>query len=107
MKYLLLLLLTSAISFGQQPALKEQSLPAIKGKMLLPEGWFLKEQSEDGVTVYQITREKAENEGDTFSAGLIFSVTTNVPDRASMKPSEYANDLLTSAQDEGDDAKLE
>ena len=107
MKYLLLLLLTSAISFGQQPALKEQSLPAIKGKMLLPEGWFLKEQSEDGVTVYQITREKAENEGDIFSAGLIFSVTTKVPDRASMKPSEYANDLLTSAQDEGDDAKLE
>ena len=106
MKYLLLLLLTSAISLGQ-PALKEQSLPTIKGKMLLPEGWFLKEQSEDGVTVYQITREKVENEGDIFSAGLILSVTTKVPDRASMKPSEYANDLLTSAQDEGEDAKLE
>lgn len=107
MKRFLLILLTTAISFGQQPALKEQALSAVKATMLLPEGWHMKEQSEDGVTVYQITREKAENEGDIFSAGLIFSITTKVPDRASMKPSEYANDLLTSAQEEGDDAKLE
>ena len=107
MKYLLLILMTTAIVFGDQPALKEQALPAIKAKILLPEGWHIKEQSEDGVTVYQITREKAENEGDIFSAGLILSVTTKVPDRASMKPSEYANDLLSSAQEEGDGAKLE
>jgi hypothetical protein len=45
-------------------------------------------ESEDGVTVCQVSREKAENEDDAFSAGLILSVTTKVPDRASMKPSE-------------------
>jgi hypothetical protein len=107
MKHLLLILLTSAIAFGQQPPLKEQTLAAIKASIFLPDGWHMKEESEDGVTVYQVSREKAESEGDIFSAGLILSVTTKVPDRASMKPSEYANDLLASAQDEGDGAKLE
>jgi len=107
MKHLLLILLTATSLLGQQPALKEQALSAIKAKMLVPEGWFTKEESDDGVIVYQISREKAETEGDTFSAGLILSVTTKVPDRASMKPSEYASDLLSSAQDEGDGAKLQ
>jgi hypothetical protein len=107
MKTFLLIFLTTAMALAQQPALKEQALPEVKAKMLLPDGWYMKEESEDGVTVYQISREKAEAEGDTFTAGLILSVTTKVPDRASMKPSEYANDLLTSAQDEGDSVKME
>src|SRR3977135_1549931 len=107
MKRLLLVLFTTAATLGQQPAFKEQALPAIKAKMLLPDGWFMKEESEDGVIVYQISREKAEAEGDIFNAGLILSVTTKVPDRASMKPSQYASDLLSSAQEEGDGAKLE
>ena len=107
MKHLLFLVLTAAMALGQQPPPKEQALPAIKGSILLPDGWHLKEESEDGVVVYQISREKAENQEEIFSTGLILSVTTKVPDRASMKPSEYAHDLLTSAQEEGDGAKLE
>ena len=107
MKHLLLILFTIASALGQQAALKEQALPAINAKILIPEGWFTKEESDDGVTVYQVSREKAENEEDVFSAGLILSVTNKVPDRASMKPSEYASDLLSSAQDEGDGAKLQ
>jgi PsbP len=107
MKHLLLILFTVASVLGEQAALKEQALPAIKAKILIPEGWFTKEESDDGVTVYQVSREKAENEEDVFSAGLILSVTNKVPDRASMKPSEYASDLLSSAQDEGDGAKLQ
>jgi hypothetical protein len=107
MKPLLFLVLTAALAFGQQPTLKEQALPAIKGSILLPEGWHLKEESEDGVIVYQISRDKAESEEEIFSTGLILSVTTKVPDRASMKPSEYARDILTSAQEEGEGAKLE
>ncbi len=107
MKHLLLILFTVASVLGEQAALKEQALPAINAKILIPEGWFTKEESDDGVTVYQVSREKAENEEDVFSAGLILSVTNKVPDRASMKPSEYASDLLSSAQDEGDGAKLE
>jgi hypothetical protein len=107
MKIPLIIFLTASTLLAQQSGLKEQPLPEIKAKMLIPEGWFTKEDSEDGVTVYQITREKAENEGDAFSAGLILSVTNKVPDRASMKPSEYASDLLSSAQDEGDGAQLQ
>ena len=107
MKHFLLILFTIASVLGEQAALKEQALPAIKAKILIPEGWFTKEESDDGVTVYQVSREKAESEEDVFSAGLILSVTNKVPDRASMKPSEYASDLLSSAQDEGDGAKLQ
>lgn len=107
MKRFLLILFTVASVLGEQPSLKEEALPAIKAKILIPDGWFTKEGSEEGVTVYQISREKAENEGDVFSAGLILSVTTKVPDRAFMKPSEYASDLLSSAQDEGDAGKLQ
>jgi hypothetical protein len=107
MKHLLFLVLTAATIFGQQPSLKEQALPAIKGSILLPDGWHMKEESEDGVIVYQIGPEKSENEEEIFSTGLILSVTTKVPDRASAKPSEYANDLLTSAQEESNGAKLE
>jgi hypothetical protein len=107
MKPLLFLVLTAAMAVGQQPALKEQALPAIKGSILLPDGWHINEESEDGVIVYQISREKPESGEEIFGTGLILSVTTKVPDRASMKPSEYAHDLLASAQEEGDDAKLE
>lgn len=107
MKHLLLILFTVARVLGEQAPLKEQALPAINAKILIPEGWFTKQESDDGVTVYQVSREKAENEEDVFSAGLILSVTNKVPDRASMKPSEYASDLLSSAQDEGDGAKLQ
>ena len=107
MKHLLFLVLTAAMAFGQQPTLKEQALPAIKGSILLPDGWHLKEESEDGVIVYQMSREKAESEEEIFSTGLILSVTTKVPDRASVKPSQYAHDLLTSAQEEGEGGKLE
>ena len=39
MKHLLFLVLTAAMAFGQQPTLKEQALPAIKGSILLPDGW--------------------------------------------------------------------
>jgi hypothetical protein len=107
MKFPLIILLTAVSVVAQQPVLKEQTLPAIKATMLIPEGWFTKEESEDGITIYQFTREKAESEGDVFSAGLILSVTSKVPDRASMKPSEYASDLLSAAQDEGDGAELQ
>lgn len=83
------------------PAGSTAELKAIKGSIQLPSGWFLREEGEDGLTVYQITREKVESENDPFTAGLIISVTTKVPDRNSMKPSEYAAELLSSTQDEG------
>jgi hypothetical protein len=79
---------------------KETALPAIKASVNLPAGWYIREQTEDGVTVYQISREKVESESDTFTAGLILSVTTKVPERAEMKPSAYAAELLSATQDD-------
>ena len=72
--HLIIVVVTTNLA-AQQAALKEQAFPEIKAKMLIPEGWFTKGESEDGVTVYQISREKAESEDDVFSAGLILSVT--------------------------------
>lgn len=97
---LFLLVLTTCCVAGE-PALTETPLPAIKGSLQLPQGWFVKEDASEGTFVYQITREKVESENDPFTAGLILSVTTKVPDRASMKPSEYAAELLSSTQEDG------
>lgn len=79
---------------------KETALPAIKATVHLPAGWYIREQAEDGVTVYQISREKVESESDPFTVGLILSVTTKVPERAEMKPSAYATELLSATQDD-------
>jgi len=96
-----ILLTLAAAAFAQEPALKKQELTAIKGSILLPEGWFLKEDTDDGLTIYQISREKAEKEGDAFTAGLILTVTPKVTERAEVKPSNYALDLLPSGDDDG------
>lgn len=82
-----------------EPIGDQTPLSAIKGSILVPKGWFLKESTEDGVTVYQITREKVESEHDPFTAGLIFSVTTKVPERTEMKPGAYAEELFSAGED--------
>lgn len=101
LKSLLFLLAMATSCLAGDPALKDTPLTAIKGSLGLPEGWFIKEDANDGTFVYQITREKVESENDPFTAGLILSVTTKVPDRASLKPSEYATELLSSTQEDG------
>jgi len=84
-----------------EAVLNKQELTTIKGSILLPEGWFLKEDTDEGVTIYQITREKIEKEGDPFTTGLIVTVTPKITERTEMKPSAYALDLLPSGDDEG------
>ena len=70
-------------------------------------GHALAALAEHGLSRAGLLSELAESEEEIFSTGLILSVTTKVTDRASVKPSEYAHDLLASAQEEGDGAKLE
>ncbi len=101
MRYLLLAVFAASAALAQDPAWKEETLPAIKATLQLPEGWHLKEETEDGVAVYQITREKLESSNDSFTDELILSATPKVPERAGMKPSEYASELLASALEEG------
>ena len=100
MRALLFIALLTTAAFAQEPAMKKQDLTAIKGSIELPEGWFLKEDTEDGVSIYQITREKTEKEGDTFTAGLILTVTPKVQERTGESPSAYAKDILPSSPDE-------
>ena len=97
----LLIALAATASPAGEAVLNKQDLTTIKGSILLPEGWFLKEDTDDGVTIYQITREKIEKEGDPFTTGLIVTVTPKVTERTEMKPSAYALDLLPSGDDEG------
>jgi len=102
MKTLLCALLVAcfpAVLFAAEPGWREQDLPAVKARILVPEGWHLTEQEEEGVVIYQITRENVEPGSDTYIAGLTLSVTTKVPERAELSPSKYAAELLASAED--------
>lgn len=100
MKYLLLAFLPLAALLAEEPAMKEQPLAAIKGSCLLPEGWFFSESTEEGVTVYEISKEKPPEDGNAPAEGVILSVTPKVNERAEMKPSDYAAELLSAAAEE-------
>lgn len=100
MKYLLLAIFSLATVMAEEPAVKEQALADIKATCQMPEGWFFSENTEDGVSVYQISKEKPAAEGETPAVGLILSATPKVTERAEMRPSAYAEELLSAAQDE-------
>lgn len=100
MRFLALTLLLATTALAQEPALQKQDLSAIKGSILMPKDWHFQESTDEGVTIYQITREKVEEDGGFFTAGLILTVTPKVPERAGESASEYAADILPSAPDE-------
>lgn len=100
MKHLLFALLPLTLALADEPAMKEQPLTAIKGSCSLPEGWFFSESTDEGVTVYQISKEKPAEDGDAPGEGLIMSATPKVTERAGVKPSEYAAELLSAAAEE-------
>lgn len=99
MKRLLLACLLISSAIAQTPAGKEQPLTAVKGSILIPEGWHFQEEAEDGVFIYYVTREKVDN--NSFTAGLVLTVTTKVQERAEESPSQYAADLLPSPEEPG------
>ncbi len=87
------------------PPLKEQPLPAIKGTVSLPDGWVIKDKSEEDAPVYEVVREKPA--GGEIPPGFILSVTTKVPERTKteeqpgMAASAYAVELLPSESEPG------
>lgn len=81
---------------AEMPLLQKRDLPSVKASIELPEGWQVKEESEDGVAVFQVSRE--EPGGGASTAGFTLTVTTKIPERANMKASEYAKDLLGSSE---------
>lgn len=88
-----------ALLFAADSGWKEQALPAAKARIQIPDDWHLTEQEEEGVIVYQISRESVEPGMDNYIAGLTLSVTTKVPERAELSPSKYAAELLSSTED--------
>lgn len=100
---LALTLLITGLSFiqAQEPALKELPLPAAKATIQIPEGWHVREDNEEGVIVYQITREQISPETGTFLVGFTLSITPDVPGRAQMTPSQYARELLSFSVEDG------
>jgi hypothetical protein len=95
-----LLLLSASAALAETP-LKELPLPAAKASILIPDGWHVKEDNEEGVIVYLVTREKITETGGTYSVGLTLSVTPDVPGRAQMSPSKYAAELLAFSVEDG------
>ena len=57
----LALALPLAATFAGEPVLQEKALPEIKGSILVPEGWFVQQEKEDGVIVYRISRDQPVN----------------------------------------------
>lgn len=100
MRAIAVFLVLATTALAQEPVLKKQELTTVKGSILVPEGWFFKEDTDEGVSIYQISREKGDKEGEPFSVGLILTVTPKVPERAGESPSQYAADILPSSADE-------
>ncbi len=96
-----ILLLLALPAVATEPPLKELPLPAVKASLQIPEGWHVKEDNEEGVIVYQISREEITETGGTYSVGLTLSVTPDVPGRAQMSPSKYAAELLAFSVEDG------
>lgn len=93
--------LASAVLGGDPPALAEQPLKEIKAAVKIPEGWHIRTDSDEGVVVYQITREAMDAAEGTFLVGFTLSVTPDVPGRLQVPPSQYAADLLNFSVEEG------
>ncbi len=83
------------------PVLKDLPLPAVKASVRIPEAWHVREDNEDGVIVYQISREEISEGGATFLVGFTLTVTPDVPGRAMMAPSKYAAELLSFSVEDG------
>ncbi len=98
------LVLSTMLTFPTVAAdlpLKELPLTTAKASMQIPEGWHVKEDNEEGVIVYQISREEISDAAGTYSVGLTLSVTPDVPGRAQMSPSKYAAELLAFSVEDG------
>lgn len=87
------------------PALVEHRLEDVGAVLRAPEAWHQRRDEEEGVVVYQWTREKVEEAGAAFRAGLTLTVTPDVPGRTGLPPSRYAAELLAFAAEEGGQVK--
>lgn len=83
-----------------EPALVDHTFEDIAVKARIPEGWHINRDEEEGVVVYQVSRERPGASGE-YHAGFTLSMTPDVPGRAGLKPGLYAQDLLSFAVEDG------
>lgn len=80
------------------PVLEEKPLPEIRASIALPKDWFVHQEKDEDVVIYQFSRE---NPGEgVLTAGLILTVTPKVLERTAMKPSQYGIEMLSAMGDE-------
>jgi len=63
--------------------------------VLIPDGWFYKEQEGQGTKAFFVTKESIELEGK-FKTGLTSNMITNIGAKTGIAPSDYAASLFAS-----------
>lgn len=96
-RYLFLLLLCGSIA-SAEPTFQAECLADVKASLVLPSGWQVTSESEDGVFVYHLGKLAATGASDEHPITL--SVTTKVPERTEQSPTQYAAALLDISQDD-------
>lgn len=66
---------------------------SIKAGLLVPQGWFVKEDTKGGTRAFFITKESIEK-GGRFRTGFSLNVVQNSPKKTGSPPSEYAKQLI-------------
>ena len=85
---------------AENPALVDHTFEDIAVKARIPEGWHVSRDEEEGVVVYQVSRERPGASGE-YHVGFTLSMTHDVPGRAGLQPGRYAEDLLSFAVEDG------
>jgi len=66
---------------------------SIKAGLLVPQGWFVKEESKSGTRAFFITKESIDK-GGRFKTGFSLNVIQNSPKKTGSAPSEYAKQFI-------------
>lgn len=94
---------------AQQTEFTDKECPGIKSTLPLPKGWFFLEikNPDSPDAAYVVAKEKVESEYDSFKTGLNVSAIKGVPAQTDMKPSEYAQTLMSEGQEKDETTKVE
>lgn len=82
-----------------------QGLEEVNGAVLVPDGWHFSKISTKGTLAYRVTKEKLDDDNDSFLTGLTINVVRDVPGKTKVKPSLYAvkyiRDYIKTAETNG------
>ncbi len=67
---------------------------SIKAGLLVPQGWFVKEENKGGTRAFFITKESIDK-GGRFKTGFSLNVIENSPKKTGSPPSEYTKQFIS------------